>query len=825
MSRMKPAEFFRRLREAFAAGRNRRTVLIIRLSLVCAAFVAGFILIGAKLYDMQGHDFEYYQGKVADQLTSVSSVGAKRGSIYSAGGELLAADVSTVRIFIEPQAIIDAMKDAEKSVSEAEKKVEDARAALREARLDPKAEKRSGKKKIAEAEAALESAEKKLTQAENDPKREAARLVAEGLSELCGVEYDEIIALAAKTGSRDETILEHADRDLAQRVIDYRTEKGLSGLIFTEQNSIRKYFYGSLCSHAVGFTGGEGYGLYGLEYQYNTLLSGTDGRYVIARDSLGREISYDYSNYIPPEDGCDIHTTIDIRVQSVLEEQLKKTYYETKSLEGACGIVMNVKTGAVYAMATYPDFDCNDAWTLSEEYQKKLDSEYSDKESEEYRLARAGLLEKMWSNMAVSYTYIPGSTFKTITAAIALDTGTVKLTDTYRCVASIHVEDRVVHCSNIYGHGLLTFAEGLQQSCNPWFVKVGVEIGSSTFYDYVENFGYFSKSGIDLPGEGGTVFWSREGFTKINLAMCAFGQNFKVSPIRHLASIASLANGGYLVEPYIVESVTDSTGKTVMKHEDRTVRQTGGESVASTVATILADGVAGNGGSKNAYVAGFRVAAKTGTSEKIGEEDEDMRICSCVAFAPSDDPEIAIIIIVDAPSAFKTPYGSTVAAPYVSNALSEILPYFNISPVYTDAEQKKLSVSVPDCTGRISSDAQALIEKSGLACKVKGVGTVVSAQVPAAGTALSKDGGTVYLYLGDSAPENNIIIPDLVVMSAAAAKNLVAGRGLNLAIQGTSNYDTGSGAIVFDQQPAAGSRATAGDTVTLTFRYMNLADG
>ena len=821
----RPGELLRAVRDRLPSIRDRRKALTARLAAVAAVFVAGFAVIGAKLYDMQGHDSEYYRSKVTDQLTSVSTVSAKRGSIYSAGGELLAADVSTYRIFIEPQAVIDAVKEAEKALTDAEQAVEEAKAALREARLDPKAGKRSGKKKIEAAEAALESAEKKLAAAEENPRRHAGELVADGLSEICGVDREEIAALASKTGSRDETIVENAERDLAAAVISFRNENSLQGLIYTAQNSRRNYLYGSLCSQVIGFTGNDGYGLYGLEYQYNGMLSGSDGKYVIARDSLGREIGYDYSNYIPPEDGCDIHTTIDIKVQSVLEEQLKKTYYETKSLEGACGIVMNVKTGAVYAMATYPNFDCNSAWTLSDEYQEKLDAEYPDSLSEGYIRARAGLLEQMWSNMAVSYTYIPGSTFKTITAAIALDTGSVKLTDTFKCTGSIHVEDRLVHCSNLYGHGTLTFAEGLQQSCNPWFIKVGVDIGASSFYDYVENFGYFLKSGIDLPGEGGTVFWTRDGFTKINLAMCAFGQNFKVSPVRHLASVASLANGGYLVEPYIVESVTDSAGNVIMKHESSTVRQVVSESVAETVSKILADGVAGNGGSKNAYVAGYRVCAKTGTSEKVGEEDEEMKICSCLAFAPCDDPEIAIIIIVDAPSAFKTPYGSTVAAPYVSNALSEILPYFNISPVYTEKERQKLSVDVPDCVGLVSGDARAKIEKSGLSCVVTGVGTVVSTQVPAAGTSMSKDGGTVYLYVGDAAPENNIVIPNLEGMSAAAARNQLINSRLNIVIQGTSNYDTGSGAVVFDQFPEAGSRATAGDTVTLTFRYMNLADG
>ncbi|MCQ2427086.1 MAG: PASTA domain-containing protein [Clostridia bacterium] len=817
---MKKEEFLSKL----PGNRLRKKALRNRLLAVSGLFILSVAGVGLRLYLMQGRDSDYYKGKVTDQLTSERTVSAKRGSIYSASGEILATDVATYRIFIDPQAIIDAKKAAEQAVADAEAALSEARTALREAENDPKADTGKGKKKIAEAKAAVEKAEKKRDDAEKDPKREADVLIAEGLAGICGTDAEKILEMTSRIGSRDATVLNDADRALAKRVTDFRDENGFKSMIFAGADSRRTYLYDNLASQVIGFTGQDGYGLYGLELYYNSMLSGTDGKYVTAVDSFGREIGYEYSNYIPPEDGCDLHTTIDVRVQSILEEQLKKTYYENAALEGACGIVMNVKTGAVYAMATYPNFNPNSAWTLAAEYLAELNGAGLDPESGEYASMRAELLEKMWSNMAVSYTYIPGSTFKPVTTAIALDTGAVKLTDTFRCTGSIRIEDRLVYCSNHWGHGNLTFAEGLQQSCNPWFITAGVAIGSKSYYDYVENFGYFLKSGIDLPGEGGTIFWSREGFTKINLAMCAFGQNFKVSPIRHLASVSSIANSGYLVQPYIVESITDSDGKTVMQHEATTVRQVISKSVSKTVATVLAEGVAGNGGSRNAYVAGYRVAAKTGTSEKIGEKDEENKICSCFAFAPYDDPEIAILLIVDAPTALKTPFGSTVAAPYVSAALSEILPYFNISPVYTPAEQAKLSVEIGSYLGKSSSEAAAAIEKTGLKVKTVGVGTVVTSQVPEAGTLLQKDSGTVVLYVGESAPVNNKTVPNLVGMSAAAARSTLLSSGFNIVVKGTTNYETGSGAVVFDQFPDAGTRATEGETVTVTFRYMNLND-
>lgn len=800
-------------------GPAPETVFRIRIGIAAAAFAAVFIFLGIHLFAMQGRYSDYYKRKVADQMTTERTVSARRGSIYSSGGELLATDITKYRVFIEPQAVINGQEKAHERLEAAAQAVKVADGALRALKQN----KKSGVSDIEKAEKALADAEKELTEAASSPLLDAAEIISRGLSEITGVEYETVLEMTGRVGSMDATVLKAADRETADRVAAFRSENGFGGMIHLGTVAERNYVYGGLASHLLGFTGTEGNGLYGLELYYNEELSGSDGRYVTELDSLGKEIGYDYGSFIPAEDGCSLHTTIDIKVQSILEEQLKKTYYETGSLEGACGIVMNVRTGAVLAMATYPDFDCNDAWTLDSEYAAKLADSGLAEDLPQYGSLRAELLEKMWSNMAVSYTYIPGSTFKVITSAIALDSSSVRLSDRFTCTGSIVVEDRRVHCSNIYGHGNLTFAEGLQQSCNPWFIQLGVKIGGSTFYDYFENFGYLRKSGIDLPGEGGTLFWSRDEFTKINLAMCAFGQNFKVSPIRHLTSLVSIANGGYLIKPYIVDYITDSDGNVVSSHTPETVKQVISGSVSRTVAGILADGVAGNGGSRNAYVAGYRVAAKTGTSEKVGEADEEMKICSCMAFAPSDDPEIAMIIIVDAPTKGVI-YGSTVAAPYVSAALSEILPSLGVEPVYTAAESAKLTVEVGNYTGRVSYDAVEAIEKLGVKSRTVGVGTMVTAQVPAAGTKLQKDSGTVVLYVGDNAPENNIVIPNVAGISAAAARQQLISAGLNIRINGTTNYETGSGAVVFSQSPTAGTLATAGDVVEVTFRYMAVAD-
>ena len=744
------------------------------LFLVCV-FGLGFAALAAVVFRIQIIDFEIYRKRVVDQLTYEGTIPAERGSIYSADGELLAANTTKYRIFIDPEAISAAMK------------------------------------KIADGEDTKIKCEGPVDEA-----------IAKGLAELTGEPEEKILELARKPDRLDETIVRSADAELAGRVREFIAANGFDRLIYLQANSERYYVYGDFCSHLLGFTGRDGNGLYGLEYYYDEQLTGTDGRYVAASDASNRVMPYEYETKIPARNGNNLYTTINRRVQTALEKQVKKAYEDSKATEGACGIVLNVKTGAVLGMATYPGFDCNSYSVLSPVYAARLAESGYDEGTEGYNLLRNELMLKMWSNMAVSYSYIPGSTFKPVTAAIALETDSVKLSDTYYCSGSITTEDRLVHCSVLTGHGLLNFAEGLQQSCNPWFIKTGLAIGTATFYDHFVDFGYLEKTGIDLPGEGATQFWTRNNFTKINLSMCAFGQNFKISAIRHLSSLAALANGGYLINPYVVEKITDCDGNVVYAHENTDSRQAVSAAAAKTVAGILADGVAGNGGSRNAYVAGYRVAAKTGTSEKIGDAEED-KICSCMAFAPVDDPEVIMIIMVDTPTQGVL-FGSTVAAPYVSAALAEILPELGIEPVYTEKEAERLNVTVLDWVGNVSFGAKNAIEALGLTCEIYGTGSVVTAQTPAAGTTLSKNDGRVVIYLGGEKPKYDVRIPDLVGMPAATARSQLIGLGLNVSISGATNYDSGSGAVVYEQYPAPGSFASRGETVSLTFRYLNVAD-
>ena len=749
------------------------TKLARRAYVVFAVILVGFLIVAAKIFTLQTVSFDFYQKKVVDQLTTESTISAERGNIYDSDGVLLATNVTAYRIFLSPSGIQDAMKEAkEKGKTERE-------------HLD--------------------------------------ELISRGLSEILNVEYESVMKLTEKKGSLDATVKRNVDKDTTDKVLKFIADNKLGNVLYAEATSKRYYVYGDLASHVIGFTGTDGNGLYGLEYYYDSVLSGTPGKYIIARDSFGNEMPFEYQSFIEPDNGNHLNTTVKYKIQAILEDQLETTYLESGSQAGVCGVVMNVKTGAVYAMATYPDFDCNDAWTLCDVYQQQLDSLGLVAGSADYSSKRSSMLLKMWSNKALTDTFIPGSTFKIITSAMGLEAGVVKETDQFYCNGSISVADTLIHCHKVRGHGALDFAHGLQQSCNPILITVGQKLGPTAFYNYVQNFGYLEKTGIDLPGEGNTYFWPRNEFNVVQLATASFGQNFKVSAIRHLTSIAAVANGGYLVTPYFVDSITDDDGNVVWKHDSTPLRQVISSSVCERVSAILEDGVAGDGGAKNAYVAGYRVAAKTGTSEKIGDNDA-LRIGSCVAYAPADDPEIAIIIMVDEPTQGSL-YGSVVAAPYIANCLSQMLPYLGVESKYTDAESAKMEVEIGEYRGEVAYNAQNAIEKLGLKCEIVGVGTVVTAQVPSAGSSLVKENGKVVLYVGDEkAPQNNIRVPNVVGMSASAANRAIINAGLNIRIEGTTNYTVGSGAKAISQYPAADTYVTEGDVITVTFRFTDVTD-
>ena len=752
---------------------------------VILIFVCAFLLLSLRVLAIQVGDYERYQQIVVDQLTREAKINAERGDIYDTNMEVLATNVTVWRVFISPRDIAAAEKER------------------------------------------LETIAKGGEAAEKASRVPQAQLIAEGLSGILDVTAEKVLELAADTSKLDKTVarnVEETEADLIRAFID---EHGLESQIYLEAGSKRAYNYDNLAAHVLGFTGTDGTGLFGLEKKYDEQLSGEAGQYIIARDAYHREMPFKYQSYIEAEDGLNMVTTIDLRIQYELERQLEATLADSGAANRVCGIAMDVKTGAIRAMATKGDFDLNDPFTLNEASALTLANSGYAEGSDEYKALLSELRYAMWNNKAVTELYEPGSTFKIITSAMCLEEGVVTPTDQFYCSGGLMVEgwSKPIHCHKTSGHGHVTFTTGLQQSCNPVLMTIAQRLGIDKFVSYFSAFGYKEKTGIDLPGEASTIFHS--SMSIVDLATASFGQNFKVTPIAQLTAICAVANGGYLVTPHLLEAFVDGEGNVVERYEDTTRRQVVSTETCETLIDILEEGVSGDGGAKNAYVAGYRVAAKTGTSQKRDKMDangqDTLRVGSCVAFAPAEDPQIAVLIMVDEPMNGSV-YGSIVAAPYVANFLKVVLPYMGIEASYTEAELAKLEVNLLDYTGWLVEDAVKSMGYVGLDYEVVGDGTKVTAQIPAGGSQLAKDTGKVIFYCGDAEPKNTVTVPDVMGRSASAANKLLIDAGLNIRIEGTQNYQSGAGAVVVSQSPAAEAVVTPGTIVTVEFRYLDGTD-
>ena len=733
-----------------------------------------FAVLLIRILWIQTVDYDRYQAKVIEQMTTESTVNAKRGNIYDRNGVLIATDITTYRIFISPSAIRSSQEEAD----------------------------------------------------EDEISVNYADLVARGLSEALnqgyGVTYEFVIGQTEMTRYLDRTIARQVDEKTADGIVTFVEENDLDGMVYLEATSTRYYPYGSIGAHLIGFCNSDGTGIYGLELEYNEQLSGTPGKYVTARDAQSNEMPYEYEQYIPAVDGYHVTAAMDIFIQAALEEQLKLAYEESGGQSRACGIVTDPMTGEILAMAVYPSFDLNDPWKLNEYDSAELLSSGLASDSVEYSQKKAELLLKTWSNKAMIEAYIPGSTFKIITSAMVLEEDAVQVSEHFNCPGYYMVGSTKIRCHKTTGHGTLTFGGGLQQSCNPVLMNVGLRLGTDCFYEYFKAFGYLDKTNIDLPGEGVSVFHREDNFQTLDLATASFGQNFTVTPVQHISALGAIANGGDLITPRAVLKITDSQGNVIERFETEIKRQVISTETCRTLSQILAEGVAGDGGARNAYVAGYRVAAKTGTSQKIGYENAgaDDYICSCIAYAPAEAPRVMALIMVDEPT-LGLLYGSTVAAPYIAGLLETILPYMGVEAVYTDAELETLAVTVPNMIGYNAQQAEARAKDVGVKVKIVGEGAKVVRQSPAAGEKMERDGGGLVVYMGDGAQESTVSVPDVTGMTAAAANRVLINAGLNIRITGTKQHLTGSTATVVRQSLAAGESVTEGTVITLTFASAN----
>lgn len=588
--------------------------------------------------------------------------------------------------------------------------------------------------------------------------------------------------------------------------------------VYLSEDSKRYYPYNNFASHVIGFTGNDNQGLSGIELQYDKYLKGVSGRVVAAKNAAGNDMPYKYEKYYSSQDGLNVVLTIDEVVQHYVEQELEDAVIENDVRNGAAAIVMDIKTGEILAMATKPDFNLNDPFTVTDK--RDLQSlEPFEKGSKDYNITLMNLRNKMWRNKAVVDSYEPGSTFKIFTSAIAMEENLVNPNDSFTCVGVKHVGDRDIECSNHAGHGVQTFSQALQNSCNPAFMDIGSRIATDTYFKYVKGFGFRELTGIDLPGEAEGIFFNKSDFGIVENATTSFGQGFQITPIQLISAVSAIANGGRYMKPHLVKELTDSQGNVVEKFEGEYVRQIVSEETSKTLCSYL-EQVVSIGGGKNAYVQGFRVAGKTGTSEKQ-PRSAGKKIASMVGFAPADDPKIAVLVMIDEPEGGQY-YGGVVAAPVLGSIFENVLNYMNVEKRLTQEEQAAADVNIPMLIDLSVKDAETKARNAGFSIKVYGNGEKVVNQVPTSSARLKK-GSNIIVYTTDSEPEM-VTVPDVYNMTVIGANSLITNSGLNMKVDGIGKRDNTNGTAMFaaSQDPAAGTIVERGSIVYVQFRHGNL---
>ena len=739
-----------------------------RIHIAEAAMLAGVAVIVLRLFWLQAVDSENYKEDAYRQYTSELTITAKRGTIYDRNMNELAVNQTVETVFLSPATIDD--KDIRK--------------------------------------------------------------IAEGLSGILGIDKGTIYTKMQKKHSQYEVIKRRIDRNTADNVRRFLADNNIVTGVHLEEDSKRYYPEGHLASHVIGFTNYDGDGAYGIEAQYNSVLKGVPGRIVTAHNGVGKDMPFKYESYIASDNGSNVVLTIDKNIQSFLEKNLEAALVDTGARNRVLGIVMDVKNGEILGMSTKPDYDPNDPTkldsyseallALATENPERLTAKYNGRDLtlDEYRKE---LMMTMWTNKGVGESYEPGSTFKIVTSAMALEEGVVSETETFTCTGSLQVADALIHCHNVYGHGVESFEQGLQNSCNPVFMTLAKRLGKERFFNYFELFGLTERTGVDLPAEARAIYHtSMANFNEVELAVYSFGQTFKVTPMSLLRAVSAVANGGDLVKPHIVKKLVDDDGNTIESYDTEVERRVCSEETSKKIMTYLANGIT-MGSTKNAYVKGYSIGAKTGTSQKrdkINPEtgEKDLYIGSCVAFAPAESPEVAVIVIIDEPQG--NYYGGTIAAPVVGSILSDILPYLGIEP--TEVEDEETTVSVLDYRGQSLDYVKRNISSMNLKIKVIGNGSTVTEQFPRAGAKLT-EGGVIAIYVGDAVPAADTPVPDVTGMSASEADKTLVNAGFNINITG-AHIDGVSGAVASKQNPAAGTEAKPGTVVTVDFIHKDVSD-
>ena len=784
----------------------RRTVF---LMLVCG--VGLFIPLIGQLWNIAIVHHEEYQAEAVEQQTRDVEVAAFRGSIYDSSGDVLAMSATVYNLILSP-------RDLEASVDESKYKDEEGNADL--------------------------TAYQAALQAKKD-------LVLDGVLAVLDLDREALADRLERTYSQYEVLKTNIEKEQAEQLRAFITENKLSHFLYLTPTTKRYYPYGDLAAHVLGFCNSEG-GAYGVEAIYNDVLEGTVGRVVTTRTGTGVEMYDSYSEYVDAEDGCDLTLTIDTTIQSYAERILEEGIKAYDVQRGGWCVVLDPQTGAVLAMASSPDYDPNQYGTIRDEslraqveadVQAELEKRQGEKAEgktdeeiyqEAVNAATGTAQNKQWRSQAVNDTYEPGSTFKALVLAAALEEGVVSESDTFYCPGYYMVEGwpKPISCSKkAPGHGTQTLAEAVQNSCNPAFMQIGQRLGIEKFYEYFQAFGLTEPTNIDLNGEGVSTVWPLNTMTGVDLAVGSFGQRFTVTPIQMITAFAATINGGKLLQPYVVQTVTAADGTVVENTEPTVVRQVVSQETSDKCREILTSVVmAEKGTGKNARQAGYTIGGNTGTSETTVPGEV---VVSFMGFAPADDPQILVLLAYNTParSAEGSSIGTTgtwisggnMGAPMAGKLIGEILDYLGVEKEYTADEAALADLQTPKVTGMTPADAEAALEKKGLDSRTVGEGETVTAQVPAAGSVIPGE-STVILYLGGAEPEETGTVPDVTGMSFAAARSKLESAGFFMRAAGAATY-LGSSSKAQGQSVAGGETAAIGTIVDVTFSTPQVEDG
>ena len=755
------------------SGQHKRIMLVMALLGALA-----FVPVGVRLYDLMVTNYDYYANLALRNQTRTTKVEADRGDIYDRNMNILATSVSVENVYLDPHELKQSKADVEK--------------------------------------------------------------IAQALGEILDKDPDWIAEQAADLKQRYKQIGSRIDEETAAKIRSYINENSISG-IHLEPTSQRTYPFGTLAAQVIGFTNASNEGSEGVEAAYNSYLAGSTGKVITTKGNNEMDMPFSYENYISSRQGDSVILTLDTTIQACLEKQMEAAIARYDVQNGAFGLVMNCKTGEILAMATLGSYDPNnyleltDPDAIAEVEQLKqaylAQPEGSDAYTEgkqAYQEALSAARLKQWRNRVLSDGYEPGSTFKVLTMAAALDCGAIDLNTSFHCSGSEQIPGRsqLLHCWRSTGHGAEKTAQALQNSCNIAFAHIALKLGGERFYEYIEKFGILEKTGIDLAGESKGVFFDKALITDTDkwgtasLTSGSFGQTFKITPLQLVRAIASVVNGGYLLEPYIVSEVVDADGNTVLKQEPTVTRQTISKETSDTMRTLI-QSVVTEGTAKNASVAGFAIGGKTGTSEKIDVFDENGqrvqdKIVSFVGIAPMDDPEYIVLVALDTPSRETGIYisGGVMAAPTVGAVMADILPYLGVERTFSEDDLAGKEIVMEDLTGLTAKEAESLLKNAGLTAVLSGTGETVTGQIPAAGQTVP-GGSQVLVYLDEEAPAETVQVPNFLGMNRQQASDAAGALGLYILV--TGNSEVSASVTVTSQSEAPETEVPLGTTITLTF--------